>query len=108
MRQTQQQIRSTQKVVRETNATVQELTSDINRVLARSAVFDDVVLQLQENQQLMQANFNEFQRNFAEHQRTLSEYRRDFIEHQRTTSAAFNSLEAIDLRLIKIIGRGQN
>ncbi|BDI20566.1 hypothetical protein ANSO36C_63680 (plasmid) [Nostoc cf. commune SO-36] len=108
MRQTQQEIRATQEAVRETNATVQELTSDINRVLARSAVFDDVVLQLQENQQLMQANFNEFQRSFAEHQRTLSEHRRDFIGHQRTTNAALNSLEAINLRLIEIIGRGQN
>ena len=108
IRQTQQEIQATQEAVRETNATVQELTSDINRVLARSAVFDDVVLQLQENQQMMQANFNEFQRNFAENQRILSEYRRDFLEHQRTTNAALNSLEAINLRLIEIIGRGQS
>jgi hypothetical protein len=73
---------------------VRELTNDINRVIARSAVLDDVVLQLQENQQMMQANFNEYQRNF--------------IEHQRTTNAALNSLEAINLRLIEIITRGQN
>jgi hypothetical protein len=50
---------------------------------------------------MMQANFNE-------HQRTLEEYRRDFLENQRTTNAALNSLEAINLRLIEIIGRGQN
>jgi septal ring factor EnvC (AmiA/AmiB activator) len=108
IRQTQQEIRATQESIRETTATVQELTSDINRVLARSAVFDDVVLQLQSNQQLMQANFNGFQQNFAQHQRTLEEYRGNFIEHQRTTNAALNSLEAINLRLIEIIGRGQN
>ncbi|OUL23830.1 hypothetical protein BV378_20670 [Nostoc sp. RF31YmG] len=106
IQETQQEIRTTQEAVRDTQEVVRELTSDVNRVLARSAVFDDVVLQLQENQQMMQANFNEYQRNFTEHQRTLEQYRRDFVEAQRTTNAALNSLEAINLRLIEIIGRG--
>jgi predicted nucleic acid-binding Zn-ribbon protein len=92
--QTQEQIRDTQEQLR-------GLTNDIGRVLARAAIYDDVVLELRENQQMMQANFNE-------HQRTLEEYRRDFLENQRTTNAALNSLEAINLRLIEIIGRGQN
>ncbi|MBD2342198.1 hypothetical protein H6G64_35355 [Calothrix sp. FACHB-156] len=96
---TNRQIKSMQQAIINTQDTVQELTSDVNRILSRSAVLDDVVLQLQENQQMMQANFNE-------HQRTLEEYRRDFIEHQRTTNAALNSLEAINLRLIEIISRG--
>ncbi|MEC4813819.1 MAG: hypothetical protein SAK29_11195, partial [Scytonema sp. PMC 1069.18] len=84
-----------------TQSEVQSLSSDVNRILARSAVLDDVVLQLQENQQMMQINFNEYQRTSAEHQRI-------FAEHQRTTNAALNSLEAINLRLIEIITRGQN
>ena len=76
--------------------------------MARSAVLDDVVLQLQENQQMMQANFNEYQRHFVQHQRAFTEHQGTFAEHQRTTNAALNSLEAILLRLIEIIGRGQS
>jgi ElaB/YqjD/DUF883 family membrane-anchored ribosome-binding protein len=84
----------------QTQQEIQELTSDVNRVLSRSAIYDDVVMELRETQQLMQANFNE-------HQRTLEEYRRDFLENQRTSNAALNSLEAINLRLIEIITREQ-
>jgi hypothetical protein len=99
--QTQQQIRETQQAIIETNTTVRELTTDINRILSRAAIYDDVVLELRENQQIIQANFNE-------HQQTLEQHRRDFLENQRTTNAALNSLEAINLRLIEIIGRDQN
>jgi hypothetical protein len=99
--QTQQQIRETQQAIIETNTTVRELTNDINRILSRAAIYDDVVLELRENQQMIQANFNE-------HQRTLEQHRRDFLENQRTTNAALNSLEAINLRLIEIISRDQN
>jgi len=82
---TQQEIRETQQEIRETNATVRELTSDVNRVLARSAILDDVLLELRENSE---------------------RHQRNFTEHQRTTNAALLSLEAINLRLIEIIGRG--
>ncbi|MBN3923538.1 MAG: hypothetical protein HWQ37_10380 [Nostoc sp. NMS4] len=67
---------------------VNELTSDINRLLARSAVLDDVVLQLQESQ--------------VQNQRSFQQYREDFLEHQRTSNAALNSLESILLQLIRI------
>lgn len=69
----------TQEQLEETQYRVQELTNEVTRVLARSAVLDDVLLELRDGQEIMQANFN---------------------EHQRTTNAALNSLEAINLKLI--------
>jgi chromosome segregation ATPase len=87
IRDTQEQIRDTQEQIRDTQEQLRELTNDVTRVLARSAVLDDVLLELRDSHQTMQANFN---------------------ENQRTTNAALNSLEAINLRLIEIIGRGQN
>jgi predicted nucleic acid-binding Zn-ribbon protein len=87
IRDTQEQIRDTQEQIRDTQEQLRELTNDVTRVLARSAVLDDVLLELRDSHQTMQANFN---------------------ENQRTTNAALNSLEAINLRLIEIIGREQN
>lgn len=59
-----------------------------NRVLARSAVLDDVAQKLRDNSEQHQRNFEQHQRNFE--------------EHQRTTNAALQSLEAILLQLIRI------
>jgi len=59
-----------------------------NRVLARSAVLDDVVQELRDSTEQHQRNFEQHQRNFE--------------EHQRTTNAALQSLEAILLQLIRI------
>lgn len=59
-----------------------------NRVLARSAVLDDVVQELRDSTEQSQRNFEQHQRNFE--------------EHQRTTNAALQSLEAILLQLIRI------
>jgi len=56
------------------------LTDDTTRVLARSAILDDVLLELRESQE---------------------EHRQQFLEHQRTTNAALQSLEAILLQLIR-------
>lgn len=67
---------------------VDDFIETSNRVLARSAVLDDVVLELRESSERNQRNFEEHQRNF--------------MEHQRTTNAALNSLEAILLQLIRI------
>lgn len=50
-----------------------------NRVLARSAVLDDIVLELRDS---------------------TEQHQRNFEEHQRTTNAALERLEAILLRLI--------
>lgn len=48
--QTQEQIQATQEQIETTQEQLRELTSDTNRVLARSAILDDVVLELRENQ----------------------------------------------------------
>jgi hypothetical protein len=58
---------------------IAELTDNTNRVLARSAILDDVLLELRDSSE---------------------QHQRNFEEHQRTTNAALNSLEAILLRLI--------
>ncbi|MFN6560685.1 MAG: hypothetical protein RMY28_013000 [Nostoc sp. ChiSLP01] len=60
---------------------VTELTQNANRVLARSAVLDDVLLELRDSHEQHQHNFE---------------------EHQRTTNAALQSLEAILLQLLRI------
>lgn len=77
----------TQEQLEETQYKVQELTSEVTRVLARSAVLDNVLLELRDSHETMQGNFN---------------------EDQRTTNAALNSLEAINLKLIEIITRDLN
>lgn len=63
------------------------LTDNVDRVLARSAVLDNVLLELRDSHE-------EHQRNFERHQR-------NFEEHQRTTNAALQSLEAILLQLMR-------
>ncbi|MCC5633511.1 hypothetical protein LC613_39300 [Nostoc sphaeroides CHAB 2801] len=63
------------------------LTDNVNRVLARSAILDDVLLELRDSHEIHQRNFEEHQRNFQ--------------EHQRTTNAALQSLEAILLQLTR-------
>lgn len=67
---------------------VNDLTNNVDRVLSRSAVLDDVLLELRDSQEQQQRNFEEHQRHFD--------------EHQRTTNAALNSLEAILIQLIRI------
>jgi len=70
------------------------LTENVNRVLARSAILDDVLLELRDSHETHQRNFEIHQRNFEQH-------RQDFQEHQRTTNAALQSLEAILVQLTK-------
>jgi hypothetical protein len=70
---------TTQQQIRETNTTVQELSSEVTRVLARSAVLDDVLLELRDGHERHQQNFE---------------------EHQRSTNAALERLEAILLQII--------
>ncbi|MCC5611063.1 hypothetical protein LC612_31010 [Nostoc sp. CHAB 5834] len=60
---------------------VQELTSNVDRVLARSAILDDVLVELRESHETHQRNFE---------------------EHQRTTNAALNQLGAILVQLTRI------
>jgi len=93
--------RSTRELITElarrqadTQTQLDDFLETANRVLARSAVLDDVVQELRDSTEQHQRNFEEHQRNFEQHQR-------NFEEHQRTTNAALQSLEAILLQLIR-------
>ncbi len=77
-----------------TQQQLNELANNVDRVLSRSAILDDVLLELRDSHEQHQRNFEEHQRNFQEHQR-------NFEEHQRTTNAALQSLESILLQLIR-------
>ncbi|MBD2730749.1 hypothetical protein H6G96_31635 [Nostoc sp. FACHB-892] len=60
---------------------ISELTENTNRVLARSAVLDDVLLELRDSHE---------------------ELKQNFLENQRTTNAALNQLGAILVQLTRI------
>jgi uncharacterized protein YukE len=98
---TQLQIDATQQQLSTTQYEVESLTNDVTRVLGRSSILDDVLLELRDSQQAMQSNFERHLQNFERH---IENYE----EHKRTTNAALNSLEAINLRLIQIITGDQN
>ncbi|MBE9038601.1 hypothetical protein [aff. Roholtiella sp. LEGE 12411] len=72
---------NTQAQLDELSQEMRGLTSNVDRVLARSAILDNVLLELRESSEQHQQNFE---------------------EHQRTTNAALQSLEAILLQLIRI------
>lgn len=72
---------------------VNQLTNDTNRVLARSAILDDIIPELQESQERQEILTNELKQNSERHQQ-------NFEEHQRTTNAAIERLEAILARMI--------
>ena len=61
-----------------TQEQLDQLTSEVNRVLARSAVLDDVLLELRDSHEQHQQNFE---------------------ESQRSTNAAIDQLTAILMRL---------
>jgi predicted nucleic acid-binding Zn-ribbon protein len=60
---------------------VNDLTSNVNSVLARDAVLNDVLLELRDSHE---------------------QHQRNFEEHQRTTNAALNQLGAILIQLTRI------
>ncbi|MGH1396197.1 MAG: hypothetical protein ACRAVC_19525 [Trichormus sp.] len=70
------------------------LISTASSVLARSAVLDDVVLELRDTTETLSRNFEQHLRNFEQHQRNVE-------ENQRTTNAALERLEAILLQLMR-------
>ncbi len=85
--------RSTRELIAElarrqgdTQTQLDDFIETANRVLARSAVLDDVVQELRDSTEQHQRNFEQHQRNFE--------------ENQRTTNAAIERLEAILLQLI--------
>jgi hypothetical protein len=88
-RQANTQIQLDNLALRQANSQIQldelrqemrELTSNVDRVLSRSAILDDVLLELRDSHETHQRNFQ---------------------EHQRTTNAALQSLEAILLQLTR-------
>ncbi|MDF5719197.1 MAG: hypothetical protein PUP91_01625 [Rhizonema sp. PD37] len=78
--------RSTREILDDFILKVDDFMSTANQVLARSAVLDDVVLEIRDTTEQHQRNFEQHQRNFE--------------EHQRSTNAAIERLEAILLQLI--------
>ncbi|BBD70109.1 hypothetical protein NIES4072_67520 [Nostoc commune NIES-4072] len=66
--------------MRQLTTRVDTLTDNVDRVLARSAILDDVLLELRDSHE---------------------QHQRNFEEHQRTTNAALQSLESILLQLIR-------
>ena len=73
---------------------VNDLTNNVDRVLSRSAILDDVLLELRDSHE-------QHQRNFESHQQQAEEHLQAFKEHQRTTNAALQSLESILSQLIR-------
>lgn len=73
---------------------MQELASNVDRVLARSAVLDDVLLELRDSHEQQQQHFEQHQRNFEQHQRNVE-------ENQRTTNAALERLEVILMQIVR-------
>ncbi|MEH2358580.1 hypothetical protein [Nostoc sp.] len=71
---------NTQVQLNELSKDLRELTSNVDRVLGRSAILDDVLLELRDSHE---------------------EHQRNFEENQRTTNAALQSLESILLQLIR-------
>lgn len=60
--------------MRQLTTRVDTLTDNVDRVLARSAILDDVLLELRDSHE---------------------QHQRNFEEHQRTTNAALQSLESM-------------
>jgi predicted nucleic acid-binding Zn-ribbon protein len=77
---TQTQVDELRQEMRELTTSVNNLTDNVDRVLARSAILDDVLLSLRDSHE---------------------QHQRNFEEHQRTTNAALQSLESILLQLIR-------
>jgi hypothetical protein len=86
-----------ERVVEQQADTQQQLNDFIgtaNTVLARSAILDDVVLELREATERHQQNFERHQQNFERHQQ-------NFENNQRSIEAALNRLEAMVLQIIR-------
>ncbi len=73
-------IRVAQQQERNTEA-IADLTDNVTRVLGRSAILDDVLLELRDSHE---------------------ELKQNFLENQRTTNAALNQLGAILVQLTRI------
>lgn len=97
---TEQQRANTQAIGELTQET-RELTSNVDRVLARSAILDDVLLELRDSHEQQQRHFEQHQRNFEQHQQNFEQHQRNVEENQRTTNAALERLEVILMQLMR-------
>jgi hypothetical protein len=95
---TQDQILNTQEQLLSNEYLMRDLTNDVTRVLGHNAIVGDMVLEIRENTEVLQRNFEVHQQNT---QQLFEAQQRNFTEHQRTTNAALDRLEAILLQLIQ-------
>ncbi|MBD2595992.1 hypothetical protein H6G74_16890 [Nostoc spongiaeforme FACHB-130] len=65
---------SNTEAIADLTANIDDLTSNVNSVLARDAILNDVLLEMRDSHE---------------------ELKRDFLENQRTTNAALNQMNAI-------------
>jgi peptidoglycan hydrolase CwlO-like protein len=85
--QTQTQIADTQRQLLATQFEIETLTNNVESVFSRNEILNDILLQLRDNQENLQARFDRHLQNFD--------------ENQRTTNAALEQLTAILLRLTR-------
>jgi uncharacterized protein YukE len=85
--QTQTQIADTQRQLLATQFEIETLTNNVENVFSRNEILNDILLQLRDNQDNLEARFDRHLQNFD--------------ENQRTTNAALEQLTAILLRLTR-------
>lgn len=78
---------STQRQLLATQFEIERVTSSMESVFTRNEVLNDILLQLRDNQDNLQARFDRHLQNFD--------------ENQRTTNAALEQLTAILMRLTR-------
>jgi uncharacterized coiled-coil DUF342 family protein len=95
IQETQQELRElaseTQNSIQETQQELRELASETRSMLARNEIVNDTVLEMRESHETMKQSFMQHQINFE--------------RHQATSNAALQSLEAILLQFIRLVGR---
>jgi chromosome segregation ATPase len=85
--QTQTQIADTQRQLLATQFEIETLTNNVESVFSPNEILNDILLQLRDNQENLQARFDRHLQNFD--------------ENQGTTNAALEQLTAILLRLTR-------
>lgn len=84
---TQTQVADTQRQLLSTQIEIDRLTNNVDTVFTRNEILNDILLQLRDNQDNLQARFERHLQNFE--------------ESHRTTNAALEQLTAILLRLTR-------
>jgi chromosome segregation ATPase len=84
---TQTQLADTQRQLLATQFEIERVTNSMESVFSRNEILNDILLQLRDNQENLQARFDRHLQNFD--------------ESQRTTNAALEQLTAILMRLTR-------